>query len=185
MMNSLYRLFVFTLFTIFAVTEICGCGSSQEGEKKERVFIPGAAGFEEVTLQGFINNWDYINYPVSYALIRSPEDYDAVVSTVENGSPPEGIIYSSHEFLIVARVTPATETNWGEIFNVDSVSESGDTLAVNFHFQPAAQHATWLAKMYFCLMFPKKPYTKIVIIENGIQVGELHPADGQWSVPTR
>jgi hypothetical protein len=186
MRNSMYHLCLLILVTIITVTDFSGCGSSQTGEENRPVFISGAAGFEKVPLKiTFIKGWDSINFPVSYTLVRSPEDFTAIASTVDGGSPPSGITYSNDEMLIVSRTTPAPLTEWSEAFDVDSVSENGDTLSVFFHFQPAEQHASWLAAMTFCLKFPRKPYTKIVMIENGTQVGELHPAEGQWSVPAR
>jgi hypothetical protein len=188
-MSRLLR-FVCYCMVFWTTAFLFGCGSSEKQETTKESMqvlrsLPGPDRFQVVSIPGYINGWDTVTYPTMYALVTSAQQYDSIVSSGPYDVPPDPQIYSSHDLIIVSKVMHAPLTDWGAAFDVDSVSENGDVLTVNYHFHPPAQYSTWDASLSFAILFPKKSYSKILMVENDVQVRELNPVEGQWCIPPR
>lgn len=138
--------------------------------------------------QSFVGNWDEKAVPVLCALIRSPAEWESVFhpaafgfGTAKQKKPfaPEAKSFESEQLLVVARVMDAPT---GEAFKIEKLSADGDVLTLRYTFEkPPA--ASYTVKQFLGLRIPKRDYAKVVVIENGQQVGALDVKGGQWSVP--
>ena len=126
--------------------------------------------------QSFVQNWDEKALPVRSALLRSPAEWDAVFhpAPVMRGRKPFGPAaqeFATNDFLVVARVIPAPT---GEVFKVEQVTAENDTLTVRYTFT-APRPASYDVKQFLGLRLPKRPFAKVVLIENGQPAGSFAP----------
>jgi hypothetical protein len=138
--------------------------------------------------QSFIRNWDEKAVPVLCALIRSSAEWESVFhpaafgfGTAKQKKPfaPEAKSFESEQLLVVARVMDAPT---GEVFKIEKLSTDGDVLTLRYTFtKPPA--ASYTVKQFLGLRIPKHDYAKVVVIENGQQVGAFDLKGGHWSAP--
>jgi len=160
-----------------------GSGARAEGESlKYRTF-----GTEE--FQSFVKNWDDTKHPVLYALIRSPREWDLVfhpAPVMGKNRPfgPERTLYEKEQILLVARTMPMPAGGGlKEVFQAEAVAANGDQLVLRYRFRNAKQEASFTVKNYLGVVIPKRDCKEVVFVENGVPVGVLNVAKGQWSVP--
>ncbi len=137
--------------------------------------------------RNFLKNWDEKKHAVLYALIQTPAQYDALFHPVplmgaKRPFAPETALYTKEQILLVARVTVAPE-DMDRVFEVERVTERDQQLALYYRFNEPKTNATFSVKNYLAVRTPRHDYKKVTFFENGKQVGELKPAEGQWSVP--
>lgn len=139
--------------------------------------------------RNFLGNWDEQKYPVLYALISTPAQYNALfhpAATMGSLRPfsPDASLYAREQILVVARVM-LNPKNMDTVFEVDRITERNQELALHYRFNKQESDANWHGKIYLAVRIPKHNYKKVLFFENGKQVGQLNMAAGQWSVPAR
>ena len=139
--------------------------------------------------RNFIVNWDEQKYPVLYALISTPAQYNALfhpAATMRSVRPfsPDASLYAREQILVIARVM-LKPGNADTVFEVDRITERNQDLALHYRFNKQKSDAKWQGKIYLAIRIPKHNYKKVFFFENGKQVGKLNIAAGQWSVPAR
>lgn len=137
--------------------------------------------------QNFLKNWDEKKQAVLYALIQTPAQYDALfhpapLMGAKRPFAPEAEVYTNEQILVVARVIVAPE-NMDKVFEVERVTERGQELALHYRFNEPKTNATFSVKNYLAVRIPRRDYKKVTFFENTKPMGELKPAEGQWSVP--
>ncbi len=137
--------------------------------------------------RNFVANWDDGREPVLYALIRTPAQYDALFhpAAVMGGHgpfSPEASLYAKEQILLVARVLPGGGDG---TFEVERIVADDRRLTFRYRFKPPASEVRWRGKAFLAVRIPKRPYERVVFVENGTRVGELNTDGGQWSVPPR
>ena len=175
---------------LIAILTVLACSQSRATDNIGIQSVERAVTYRRMGIgdyQNFLQNWDETKQPVLYALIQTPAQYDALfhpAPVMGNKRPysPEADVYTKEQILVVARVMVAPE-DMGKVFEVESVSEQGQELTIRYRFNEPKTKATFSVKNYLALRIPKQDYRKVTFFENGKQVGELKPAEGQWSVP--
>jgi hypothetical protein len=139
--------------------------------------------------QNFLENWDAQKYPVLYALISTPAQYNALfhpAAIMRSVRPfsPDASLYAGERILVVARVM-LHPRNVDTVFEVDRITERNQELALHYRFNEQESDAKWQGNIYLAIRIPKHNYKQVLFFENGKQVGQLNLAAGQWSVPAR
>ena len=139
--------------------------------------------------RNFLENWDEQKYPVLYALISTPAQYNALfhpAATMRSVRPffPDASLYAGEQILVVARVM-LNPRNMDTVFEVDRITEWNQELALHYRFNEQESDAKWQGNIYLAIRIPKHNYKQVLFFENGKQVGQLNLAAGQWSVPAR
>jgi len=137
--------------------------------------------------QNFVVNWAEQKQPVLYALAQTRSHYDALFHPAPTNfsvksTAPDPSLFASEEILLVARVTP-TVPDMNAVFEVEKVSDNGRVLTLHYRFHKPMKETSSFVKSYLAVRIPKRPYDRIVFVENGQQIGELIVSAGQWSVP--
>lgn len=135
----------------------------------------------------FVGNWDDKKFPVLYALIQTPAQYDAVfhpaaVAFGNRAFAPPASLYETEQILVVARVLLAPD-DMDRVFSVEEISSTGSTLTVRYRCSDPRSGAGSMVKDFLALRVPKRAYEKVELFEDGKSIGVLMPAQGQWSVP--
>jgi hypothetical protein len=139
--------------------------------------------------RNFIANWDDAAEPVLRALIRTPEEYDALfhpapVSGNTKPYKPPSRLFDDEMILVVARVVDAPAEG-EQVLAVESLSADGDTLELRCRFTPPRVPAAYRVKEMLALRIPRRPVKAVRIVVNGAALGELRPDEGRWAVPAR
>ena len=161
------------------------CQPSRADETTKHVPPGKAVPFKRMDAykyHNFVKNWAG-KYPVLFALIRTPTDYDKVFHPAPtNGDrgpfAPEKELYRDDQLLLVSRVSASIEPG---IYTVKSLTVQNDTLTLRYSFKDSGSEAMF--KSMLQLRIPKHTYKRIILIENGKQICKLNVADGQWAVP--
>ena len=137
--------------------------------------------------QSFIQNWDEQKNPVLYALIQTPEQWDAVfhpapVMAQNQVFSPDPKVYAKESILIVARVIPAPGSG-KKVFKLEKIDIDGKVLTLHYQFNAPVEPASYTVKDFLGVFIPKGDYAQVIFIENGKPAGKLDIAQGQWSVP--
>jgi len=139
--------------------------------------------------QNYVGNWDDGKYPLLYALIQSSDRYgkvfhSAAVMGATKPYAPDAAMFAEEMILVAARVMQAPKSEDADkCFEVERVVQTGQDLAVYYKFKEYVEKASHSIKDCLILQIQKHDYKNVFLFENGIQVGVLHPAQGQWSVP--
>ena len=182
------RSFIPAALAIIVAAMLCpmsGAADDMGAKPAERAVTYKRMGVNDY--QNFLKNWDDQKQAVLYALIQTPARYDALfhpAPLMRDKRPfaPEAELYAKEQILVVARVMPAPD-NMDKVFEVERVVERGQALELHYRFNEPEKGATFSVKDLLTLRIPKHDYEKVLFIENGKQIGELKPAQGQWCVP--
>lgn len=148
--------------------------------------------FEQISpndYRNFLANWDDDAEPVLRAVIRTPEEYDAlfhpapVMGDRKPYKPPPQL-FENEMIVVVARVVDAPAEG-EQVLEVEKLSADGDTLELRYRFTPPRMPASFRVKQMLALRFPRCDLKVVRIVENGTAVGDLRPAEGRWVVPAR
>ena len=137
--------------------------------------------------QNFLKNWNEKEHGVLYALLQTPAQYDALFHPASGMGAkrpfaPEAALYAKEQILVVARVM-AAPANMDQVFEVERVTETNHELTLHYRFNEPKTDATFSVKNYLALRIPRHDYRKVILFENGEQIGELNTAKGEWSIP--
>ena len=133
----------------------------------------------------FVKNWDDKKYPVLYALIQTPAQYDDLFhpAPVMGRDPAYTTVGSNEQIIVVARVIacPPQDNQLDKIFEVEKIVARDKELVFYYRFKPMMSTMTFYAKDYLAVRIPKYDYKKVTFFENGKQVGELKPPKTMFS----
>jgi hypothetical protein len=137
--------------------------------------------------QNFVKNWAEEKQPVLYAVLQTRAHYDAVFHPAATNFSlksvaPDPSLFATEEILVVARVTPSMP-DMNSAFEVENVNDNGRVLTLHYRFNKPKNPASSTVKNFLAVRIPKRPYDRVVFVENGQQIGELNLSAGQWSVP--
>ncbi len=175
---------IIALMTILQIPAVCGIDDAGGGSKAKAVSYRMLKNDE---FQSFIKNWEDKKYPVLYALIRTPAQWDAIFhpAPVMGGNrpfAPDAKLYENEQIIIVAHVIPVPDPNL-TLFNIRQIFADNDVLFIYYRFNQPESTASYTVKSHLSVVIPKHNYKRIVFIESGKQLGILDLAQGQWSVP--
>jgi hypothetical protein len=139
--------------------------------------------------RNFLANWDDETEPVFRAVIRTPEEYDAVFQpapVMRDRKPykPPPQLFENEMIIVVARVVDAPAEG-EEVLVVDKLSADGDALELRYRFTPPRMPASFRVKQMLAVRIPRRHLKVVRIVENGAAVGDLRPDEGRWVVPAR
>jgi hypothetical protein len=157
----------------------CERATSKDEDKSKA--IPASAkpvGFKALDLndyQCFVKNWK--NQAVLAAVIRNKQEWGIVhgtAFTMGNAKPahPDDMVFKEQAIILVSRVVTAGK-NWENALKVRGVSESEDTLFVEFSYTPPKGTASYSVKTAAAVRVPNKDYKQVKFIENGKEVATL------------
>lgn len=184
MKKNIYSICVSILIAVL----LTGCGSTDRSvTDNQPPPIQGSAAAKDVTKTYtgiYVKSWDENINPVLFALVQNSIEWNALFGNTDIGSgPPSANIYDTDEFLVVSRLVPIVSgMNIDNVFQVESV-DGGNDLVLKYRYVQPSGSSTWSGTLYFLLQFAKQPYQRVIIVENGNQIGILNVAKRQWSVP--
>lgn len=174
------------LATMLAYSMVAAADTATTGLTEKAVEYARIGGGD---YQNFVGNWDDGKYPLLYALIQSSDRYgkvfhSAAVMGATKPYAPDPAMFAKEMILVAARVMQAPKSEDADkCFEVERVVQTGQDLAVYYRFKEDVEKASHSIKNCLILRLPKRDYKNVFLFENGKQVGVLHPAQGQWSVP--
>lgn len=172
----------------------------------EPVFTPQvgtAVAFEvdRTRYNSFVKNWDFEKIHLVTAYIKSPEHFRIIFNPApmmwrENIYEPKPEIYKSKSIILVAR---DFNNSVEEPFAMNSITVKDKVMAFHYTLHAGSELGDGLShltkcnsreskwhpgKRFISVLVPKSEISKIIFIENNIQVGSLNLSAGQWISPT-
>jgi len=138
--------------------------------------------------QNCVASWDEKEHPVLYALIQTPDQYDALflpTAVMHSNRPfaPDAKLYKDEQILVIARVMAAPRNGQlDEVFEVEKISARDGQLTLRYRFNEPKTVETFFVKNYLAVRIPRYSYKKVTFFENGEQVGELRASEEQGPV---
>ena len=144
-------------------------------------------GLHEFPYSAFLKNWDEQRFSIFYALIDGSDRYQTYFQAaylMNNNRPasPPPEFFSKQQLLVVARVTPATTQNPESVFVVEQLLKKKDVLELHYRYNSNKAPNTYSISDGLALEIPKQAFKKVVLFENGTQVGSLDLDRGQWAM---
>lgn len=191
--------------TMCVLLEALGLAAA-ESAVSPRGGAPVAYEVDRTSYRNFVSNWDAKAHPVVMAYIQSPKQYRLVfhpapVMFEKCLFEPDPTLYETKAIVVVARVFTLTgdELANDDPFEVQSITKKNGVLIVSYTI-----HAGWvisngetnrhpctsgntrisLGKRSISLVVPRTAISKVALIENGVEVGNLNIAAGTWISPT-
>lgn len=156
--------------------------------------------------RNFVCNWDDKAHPVVMAYVQSPKQYrlifhPAPVMFEKCLFEPNPTLYETKAILLVARVFKEVgdEVANDEPFEVQSITKKDGVLILSYTINdgwvinngetnrhPCRSGNTRIppGKRSISIVVPRTTISKVVLIENGVEVGNLNIAAGTWISPT-
>ncbi|MEI7898652.1 MAG: hypothetical protein WCK89_00240 [bacterium] len=184
------RVFVSGTLALLVMATACVCPMSRAADKTDTQSAERAVTYKRMgagDYQNFLKNWDEKKQAVLYALIQTPAQYAVLFHPAplmgdKRPFAPAAEVYAKEQILLVARVIVAPG-NMAKVFEVERVTERDQELAFHYRFNEPKTNATYFVKNCLAVRIPRRDYRKVTLFENGKQIGELKPAEGQWAVP--
>ncbi len=134
-------------------------------------------------------SWNREKHAVLCALIQTPAQYGLLfhsTAVMHSNRPfaPDAELYRNEQILVVARVMVCPQDHQlDKVFEVERIAAKDEELEFHYRFNEPKSTETFFVANSLAVRIPRHNYKKVTFFENGKQVGELKPSEGQWSVP--